>query len=174
MIGEIGEKQEEERLIIKLSKSEEREREATETEKMEATAELAGAYNELAEFYEGTNNNTKAREYYKKTIQEYKNAIQLSSKQGSVSSGHIYTKLKNNATKSLKRIGGNNEGIIRKINNKGILATAIICLIGGLALMFKITGNVISSISSETTSYLGLSLFMAGLLTCLFWLKNKN
>lgn len=171
---EIGERQEEERLIIKINKAEDKESEAEETEKMEVTAALASANNELAEFYEGTNNKYKAKEYYKKAIEYYKNAGKMASKQGSTSSEHIYSKLHNDCSRALRNIGGNKEGITEKIHNKGILVVAIFCLIGGLVLMFRITGNVISSISAETTSYLGLSIFLAGLLSSLFWLKNKN
>ena len=176
MLKETDKKKEEEKLIMILNKTKEKIEEAGAIDLTDFVGELAGANNQLGEFYEGIGNKRKAENQYDLAIQNYEKAIKLSSKNGKESSKHIYTDLHRNSKKALTRVMNSKEiKITRKISTAGPLAISAFGLSAGLALLSPtITGNAIGNLSIGMTSYLGTGLLILGLIAGFFWFKYRN
>ena len=176
MLKETDKKKEEEQLIMIMNNAKEKIEEAGEIDLTDFVGELAGANNQLGEFYEGIGNKRKAENQYDLAIQNYEKAIKLSSKNGKESSKHIYTDLHRNSKKALTRVMNSKEiKITRKISTAGPLAISAFGLSAGLALLSPtITGNAIGNLSIGMTSYLGTGLLILGLIAGFFWFKYRN
>ena len=176
MLKETDKKKEEEKLIMILNKTKEKIEEAGAIDLTDFVGELAGANNQLGEFYEGIGNKRKAENQYDLAMQNYEKAIKLASKNGKESSKHIYTDLHRNSKKALTRVTNSKEiKITRKISTAGPLTISAFGLSAGLALLSPtITGNAIGNLSIGMTSYLGTGLLILGLIAGFFWFKYRN
>ena len=176
MLKETDKKKEEEKLIMILNKTKEKIEEAGAIDLTDFVGELAGANNQLGEFYEGIGNKRKAENQYDLAMQNYEKAIKLASKNGKESSKHIYTDLHRNSKKALTRVTNSKEiKITRKISTAGPLTISAFGLSAGLALLSPtITGNAIGNLSIGMTSYLGTGLLIIGLIAGFFWFKYRN
>ena len=176
MLKETDKKKEEEQLIMIMNNAKEKIEEAGEIDLTDFVGELAGANNQLGEFYEGIGNKRKAENQYDLAMQNYEKAIKLASKNGKESSKHIYTDLHRNSKKALTRVTNSKEiKITRKISTAGPLTISAFGLSAGLALLSPtITGNAIGNLSIGMTSYLGTGLLILGLIAGFFWFKYRN
>ena len=176
MLKETDKKKEEEQLIMIMNNAKEKIEEAGEIDLTDFVGELAGANNQLGEFYEGIGNKRKAENQYDLAMQNYEKAIKLASKNGKESSKHIYTDLHRNSKKALTRVTNSKEiKITRKISTAGPLTISAFGLSAGLALLSPtITGNAIGNLSIGMTSYLGTGLLIIGLIAGFFWFKYRN
>lgn len=176
MLKETDKKKEEEQLIMIMNNAKEKIEEAGEIDLTDFVGELAGANNQLGEFYEGIGNKRKAENQYDLAMQNYEKAIKLASKNGKESSKHIYTDLHRNSKKALTRVTNSKEiKIAREISATGSLTLSAFGLSAGLALLSPtLTGNAIGKLSIGMTSYLGTGLLILGLIAGFFWFKYRN
>ncbi len=176
MLKETDKKKEEEQLIMIMNNAKEKIEEAGEIDLTDFVGELAGANNQLGEFYEGIGNKRKAENQYDLAMQNYEKAIKLASKNGKESSKHIYTELHRNSKKALTRVTNSKEiKIAREISATGSLTLSAFGLSAGLALLSPtLTGNAIGKLSIGMTSYLGTGLLILGLIAGFFWFKYRN
>ena len=135
---------------------------------------LAKEVGRIGELYEQIGNITGDESEFRQAQKYYKKAEAFTRKHGSAHrADHYLTRINGIRRKLSQTTSRDNEEVGLHTRLSGAL-TIFFLLFGILLSSFTITGNSIANLSSNSTQFIGAGLFILGLITGLFWLKQKN